>query len=209
MVSELLDWARKENLQPAPITVEIWKTLPEDFCRLVEVVNGEAVRAESPFRPHQKAARRIADFIETAADAHMSRYNDGCLDVDTDFDVLLWELPRATIRRPDAALFACAPPDLRPLPASMVKLVVEVVSPGTERVDTADKMAEYALAGIPWYWIVHLADNEVAVIETFVLDHLLNQYRPHRTLEHTDGVAEIDLPIAVKLDWSRLIGLAR
>ncbi|MFB7723481.1 Uma2 family endonuclease [Nocardia sp. NPDC056100] len=208
-MSELLDWARKENLQPAPITVEIWKKMPEDFCRLVEVVNGEAVRAESPSRPHQKAGRRIADLLETAAEAHISRYNDGCLDVDTDFDVLLWELPRVTIRRPDVALFECAPPDLRPLPASKVKLVVEIVSPGTERIDMADKMAEYALAGIPWYWIVHIADNDVVAIETYVLDHVSSQYRRHLELEHTNGVTDIELPIAIKLDWTRLSGLAR
>lgn len=208
-MSELLDWARKENLQPAPITVDIWKKMPEDFCRLVEVVNGEAVRAESPSRPHQKAGRRIADMLEAAADAHMSRYNDGCLDVDTDFDVVLWELPRATIRRPDVALFECAPPELRPLPASKVKLVVEIVSPGTERIDTADKMAEYAVAGIPWYWIVHIADNAVVAIETYVLDHISSQYRRHLELVHTGGVTDVELPIAVKLDWDRLAGLTR
>ncbi|MEV6767068.1 Uma2 family endonuclease [Nocardia sp. NPDC051030] len=208
-MSEVLDWAREENLQPAPITVDIWKKLPEEFCRLVEVVNGEAVRAESPSRQHQKAARRIADLIETAAELHMGRYNDGCLDIDTDFDVLLWELPRATIRRPDVALFDCAPSELRPLPASKVKLVVEIISPGTERVDTADKLAEYALAGIPWYWIVYVVDNDVAAIETYVLDHVLNQYRPHQKLERSDEITPVDLPIAIKVDWKRLTQLAR
>ncbi|MFE3193395.1 Uma2 family endonuclease [Nocardia sp. NPDC059240] len=208
-MSEVLDWAREENLQPAPITVEIWKKLPEDFCRLVEVVNGEAVRAEAPTRPHQKAARRIADMIETAAESHMGRFNDGCLDVDTDFDVLLWELPRATIRRPDVALIECAPPDLRPLPASMVKLVIEVISPGTERVDTADKLAEYALAGIPWYWIVYIADNAVSAVQTYVLDHVLNQYRPHQKLEWSEEPAVFDVPISITVDWARLNQLVR
>jgi Uma2 family endonuclease len=208
-LSELLDWAREENLQPAPITLEIWKELPEDFCRLVEVVNGEAVRAEAPTRPHQKATRRLADLIETAAEAHMSRYNDGCLDVDTDFDVLLWELPRVTIRRPDVALFQCAPADLRPLPASMVQLVIEVISPGTERIDRADKLAEYALAGIPWYWIVWTGDNRVESIETYVLDHVSRLYRLHAKVPRTDGETVIDVPIEVPIDWGRLDGLVR
>lgn len=208
-MSEILDWAREENLQPAPITLEIWKKLPENFCRLVEVVNGEAVRAEAPTRPHQKSARRIADFIETAAEAYVGRYSGGCLDVDMDFDVLLWELPRVTIRRPDVALFECAPPELRPLPASMVKLVIEVVSPGTERLDTADKLAEYALAGIPWYWIVWLSDNCVDSIEVYVLDHVLGQYRLHMKLEPSDSQTVIDVPIEIKIDWTRLGVLAR
>lgn len=38
------DWATPDNLQPEPITVEIWRDLPEEFCRQVEVVNGQAVR---------------------------------------------------------------------------------------------------------------------------------------------------------------------
>jgi len=205
----MLNWAHEENLQPEPITLEIWKELPEEFCRLVEVANGEAVRAESPLRPHQKAARRLADLVEIAADAHMSKYNDGCLDVDTDFDVMLWELPRLTIRRPDVALFHCAPPELRPLPASMVKLVIEIVSPGSERIDTTDKLIEYAFAGIPWYWIVRLGENRVDAIDVYVLDHVLGYYRLHRKLQRADEDSGIDMPIEIKLDWKRLSELSR
>ncbi|WP_280361156.1 Uma2 family endonuclease [Nocardia wallacei] len=208
-MSEVFDWAREENLQPAPITLDIWRKLPEDFCRLVEVVNGEAVRAESPNRPHQKAARRLADMVEAAAEAHMARYNDGCLDVETDFDVVLWELPRATIRRPDVALFRCAPAELRPLPASMIELVIEIVSPGTERIDITDKLAEYAQAGIPWYWIVWIADNRVVSIDTHVLDHVVRQYRPHGKLAPSEGETMVDVPVEIRIEWGRLAGLAR
>ncbi|PXX68867.1 putative restriction endonuclease [Nocardia tenerifensis] len=208
-MSAVFDWAKEENLQPAPITVRIWQGLPESFCRLVEVVNGEAVRAESPTRSHQKAARRIADMIETAAEAHGSRDRDVCLDVGTNFDVLLWQDPHATIRRPDIALYECAPEELRPLPASAVKLVVEVTTPGTEKVDIADKKAEYALAGIPWYWIARLADNRISAIQTHVLDHAIGQYRPHILLEPISSESVADLPIRISIDWQRLSRLAR
>ena len=211
-MSEVFDWAREENLQPAPITMDIWKKLPEDFCRLVEVVNGEAVRAEAPLRTHQNAGRRLADLLDAAAEAHMAKYPETCLDVSTDFDMSLWELPRLTIRRPDVALYECVPGELRPLPASKVKLVVEIVSPGSEHVDTADKLAEYALAGIPWYWIVRIVDNDVVSIKTHVLDHVLGQYRPHVEWEPaapSDTQVVIDLPIRVQLDWTRLRGLVR
>jgi len=61
------DWATPENLQPEPITVEIWRDLPEEFCRQVEVVNGQAVRCEAPRRAHQAAAKRLATVLDSAA----------------------------------------------------------------------------------------------------------------------------------------------
>ncbi|MBC7302241.1 MAG: Uma2 family endonuclease [Nocardia sp.] len=205
-MSAIFDWATSDNLQPEPVTLEIWRKLPEDYCRQVEVVNGDIVRAESPNRAHQKAARRLADLVEAAALAHVNQYG-GCLDVDTDFDVVLWEFPRATIRRPDVALFDCAPNDLRPLPASLVKIAIEVVSPGTEMVDIADKKTEYALAGIPWYWLVWVADNSVSMIKIFVLDHVLGQYVPHLELQPSVGESVVDAPIRCRIDWKRLSDL--
>lgn len=46
--------------------------------------------------------------LDAAAEAHMERNPGTCLDTSTDFDVLLWEIPAAAIRSPDAALFDCA-----------------------------------------------------------------------------------------------------
>lgn len=208
-MSAIFDWATPENLQPEPITLEIWRKLPEDYCRQVEVVNGQTLRCEAPSRPHQKAARRLADMIESAVDQHMNQNRGSCLDVDTDFDLTLWELPKATIRRPDVALYDRAPEEVRPLPASHVKIVIEVVSPGNEKVDTGDKMAEYALSGIPWYWVVWVSDNRVTSIDTHVLDHTLDAYRLYRVLEPGDGTTHVDVPIRVKLDWNRLTELTR
>jgi Uma2 family endonuclease len=206
-MSAIFDWATPENLQPEPITLEIWRKLPEDYCRQVEVVNGQAIRCEAPSRPHQKAARRLAEMIEAAAGHHMRLNQGSCLDVDIDFDITLWSLPKATIRRPDVALYDCAPEDVRPLPASLVRIVVEVVSPGNEKVDTGDKMAEYALAGIPWYWVVWVSDNRVTSIDAYVLDHTLGSYRLYRALEPDGGTVHVDVPIRIKLDWDRLTDL--
>ncbi|MFI1465179.1 Uma2 family endonuclease [Nocardia carnea] len=204
-MSAIFDWATSDNLQPEPVTVEIWRKLPEDYCRQVEVVNGNIVRAEAPRRAHQKAARRLADMIETGAREHTGRFG-GCLDVDTDFDVLLWDFPRATIRRPDIALFDCAPDDMRPLPAGLAKLVVEVVSPGSEKVDTTEKKAEYAAAGIPWYWVVWIGDNRVIEIDVHVLDHGAGEYRLYRSIAPA-AAALVEVPVRIELDWARLSDL--
>ena len=77
--------------------------------RQVELVNGQVVRCEKPTRAHQSAAARITAMLDAAAEAHMERNPGTYLDTSSDFDVLLWEVPAATIRSPDAALFDCAP----------------------------------------------------------------------------------------------------
>jgi Uma2 family endonuclease len=207
-MSAIFDWARPDNLQPEPITAEIWRKLPEEFCREVEVQNGQAVRCESPSRPHQTAAHRLRTMLESAAEQYMRDNPGECLDVNTDFDVILWELPAMTLRRPDVALFDCAPPDVRPLPVSHVRLVVEVVSPGNAKLDTTEKMAEYARAGIPWYWVVWVGDNRVTLINVYVLDHALNAYRLHRALEPDIAMA-VDVPIRIRVGWDRLAELTR
>src|ERR1700732_2936198 len=75
------DWATPENLQPEPITVEIWRELPEEFCRQVEVVNGQAVRCEAPRRAHQAAARRLATVLDSAAADYAALHPGSCPDV--------------------------------------------------------------------------------------------------------------------------------
>ena len=207
--TSIYDWAVPANLQPEPITVEIWRDLPEEFCRQVELVNGQVVRSEKPSRAHQAAATRVVALLDAAAEAHMKRNTGTCLDTSSDFDVLLWEIPAATIRSPDAALFDCAPNDVRPLPASLVKVVVEVVSPGSRKADKLDKMAEYADAGIPFYWLVWLSDDDVLSIDVHVLDHTLGYYRLFRTLTPEQEVSTIEVPIRVQVDWRRLTRLVR
>jgi Uma2 family endonuclease len=205
----IYDWAVTANLQPEPISVEIWRNLPEEFCRQVELVNGQVVRCEKPSRAHQAAATRIAAMLDAAAEAHMERNPDTCLDTNSDFDVLLWEVPTATIRSPDAALFDGVPNDLRPLPASHLKVVVEVVSPGSRKADKLDKMAEYAEAGIPFYWLVWLSGDHVLSIDVHVLDHTLGYYRLYRTLSPEQETSTIDVPIRIQIDWNRLAHLVR
>src|ERR1700746_81978 len=167
----IYDWATIANLQPEPISVEVWRNLPEEFCEQVELVNGQVVRCEKPSRAHHAGASPPAAMPAAPAGAYMERNPGSCLDTSNDFDVLLWEVPAATIRSPDAALFDCAPNDVRPLPASHVQVIVEVVSPGSRKADKLDKMAEYADAGIPFYWLVWLSEEHVLSIDVHVLDH--------------------------------------
>ncbi|MFG1677830.1 Uma2 family endonuclease [Micromonospora sp. NPDC049282] len=57
-------------------------------------------------------------------------------------------------RIPDLVVWSKAQADGVWLPTADVLLVVEIVSPGSEGIDTVTKRSEYAAAGIPQYWIV-------------------------------------------------------
>ncbi|NMO53638.1 Uma2 family endonuclease [Actinoplanes sp. TBRC 11911] len=57
-------------------------------------------------------------------------------------------------RIPDLVLWSKAQADGVWLPVTNVLLVVEIISPGSEGVDTVTKRTEYAGAGIPQYWLV-------------------------------------------------------
>lgn len=122
----IYDWAVTGNLQPEPVTLQVWRNLPEDFCRQVEVVSGQAVRAERPDRAHQAAARQIAGMLDAAAEASMAANPGTCLDAGGRFSVLVWEDPAPAIRSPDAALFACAPDDVRTLTPEQEVSVIDV-----------------------------------------------------------------------------------
>jgi Uma2 family endonuclease len=88
-------------------------------------------------------------------------------------------------------------------------VVVEVVLPGTTKTDGVEKLSEYAKAGIPFYWLVWLSGNHVNSIDVHVLDHMSGAYRHVRTLGPEDEVSVIDVPIRIKVEWSRLSNLIR
>ncbi|WP_280257820.1 hypothetical protein [Nocardia abscessus] len=67
------------------------------------------MRITNPGNP--KAVHRLLAMLEAAAREYMAEDPSARLDADHDFDVVLWEVPRATIRRPDIAVFERVPAD--------------------------------------------------------------------------------------------------
>ena len=57
-------------------------------------------------------------------------------------------------RIPDLVVWGKTAPDGVWLPPDDVLLAVEIISPGSEGIDTVTKRSEYAGAGIPQYWTV-------------------------------------------------------
>jgi Uma2 family endonuclease len=130
-----------------------------DTNRFVELSEGELIMPPHPTNTHQRIVLRLVlvfqSFVE-ARDVGTIRF--------APLPVRLWP---GKIREPDILFVShehadrigeqfYGPPDL----------VVEVISPGTRRVDRGEKFLEYARAGISEYWLV---DPEAQSIEVFVL----------------------------------------
>ncbi|GAA2573453.1 Uma2 family endonuclease [Actinomadura fulvescens] len=197
-------WLLSIRQQVAPVTAEEYDALPEDIARVIEVVDGYVVYCEPPTPEHQIAGRRLANLIEGHARAAMSRGHD-CLTVNTDIDLRLRDVPLLN-RRPDVVLYRCLDRDLgERLRPEYVSLVVEIVSPGSETQDSADKLGEYAKAGIPHYWIVRLDATGVSMIERHQLDRAAMLYKHVGTLMKDEGgTPELGNPIPLTIEWQEL-----
>ena len=74
-------------------------------------------------------------------------------------------------RIPDLVVWSKAQTDGVWLPAADVLLVVEIMSPGSEGIDTVTKRIEYAAAGIPQYWIVGQDSAQTVTVHRLRDDH--------------------------------------
>ena len=88
-------------------------------------------------------------------------------------------------------------------------MIIEVVSPGSDKTDRVEKMGEYASAGIPFYWLVWITDNRAASIDVYVLDHAIEAHRLLRTLASEDEVSVLEVPVRIKVPWTQLSALVR
>ncbi|HID62212.1 MAG TPA: Uma2 family endonuclease [Anaerolineae bacterium] len=130
-----------------------------DTNRFVELSEGELIMPPHPTHTHQLIVLELA----TVMRAFVQQKDLGTVQI-APLPVRLWP---GKIREPDILFVArehadrigeqvYGPPDL----------VVEVLSPATQRTDRQEKATEYARAGVREYWIV---DPEARTIEVLVL----------------------------------------
>lgn len=74
-------------------------------------------------------------------------------------------------RIPDLVVWSKAQADGVWLPVTDVLLAVEIISPGSEGVDTVTKRREYAAAGIPQYWVVDQDQAQTVTMHRLDGDH--------------------------------------
>jgi len=132
--------------------------LSERTNRIIELSEGRLIVPPMPTPEHQDILWNVAEILKAWARQHGGRAFVAAL------PVRLWA---GKFREPDVILYTREHQDrIGKKYAGVPDLAVEVLSPSTEKVDMADKMREYAEAGIPEYWVV---DAETPHLEQYVL----------------------------------------
>ncbi len=175
------------------LTLEEWDALPEDVSRRFELVDGVLQMSPRPTSNHQLAMMLLGAQLNAVLVAHQ-------LVAVPDVDVVLVESFPPLLRAPDIVVVPMA--DARTGPkryrADQLRLAIEIVSPGTARVDRVAKMAEYAESAIPNYWIIDL-DGGVT-LDAFTLAD--GAYRP--SLAGAVGTVTLAEPVPMTIDLAAL-----
>lgn len=171
-------------------TYDDYLQLPNDGNRY-EIIEGVLYVSPVPWTPHQVLSRRLQfAFYELERQGFGYIYNaptglmlDGGTTVEPDL-IYLRADQRSQIKR---KYILGAP-----------HLIVEVLSPGTVRLDRVKKLRLYSKNQIPHYWLL---DPESKVLEVMKL--VGSHYRMEATLESGDSYESDDFP-GLKLNLSEL-----
>ena len=142
------------------LTLEEWNRLEPHEEHRTECVEGALVLAPRPHYRHQIISTELVTQLKAQLPADLVAIPD--------VDILLTEVP-LTMRAPDLVVVPLSVIQARPdqLTARDVRLVVEIVSPGSRRMDRVMKRDEYAEAGIAEYWLL---DGEPLTLTAYALD---------------------------------------
>ena len=129
------------------LSLEEWAALPEDSERRYELAEGVLVVAARPIARHQKLILRLGSQLE--------QRSSGRYGVLPEYEVVVEDGPAATVRVPDLVLVAADLADDTPrVYARDTVAVVEILSPGSRRLDRVMKYSEYAESSVPFYLLV-------------------------------------------------------
>ncbi|MFI6871371.1 Uma2 family endonuclease [Nocardia sp. NPDC050406] len=170
------------------LTMAEWSALREDGDLFCELVDGVPVVAPQPPR-HQLAVWRLAAQLEPSLPAPLAALARIELVVEAEFP--------ATVRIPDVLVVggAAGAAHASRVQPSEVLAAIEILSPGSRRVDRIMKPAEYAAVGIEHYWLL---DPEGTVrLTAYRLSHgryePVGEYRDRVTLDLAGHALPLDL----------------
>ena len=145
------------NLQKSTIAdIDDIYTLPEG--QRAELIDGQIYMMAPPTRRHQQIllsiSRKIADYIDS---------NGGPCEVDiAPFAVFLNKDDKNYVE-PDISVI-CSPDKLTDKGCvGAPDWIIEIVSPGSRRMDYYTKLFKYRTAGVREYWIVDTEKNRITV----------------------------------------------
>lgn len=142
---------------PAPaglLSLADWEALPESEFNRIELQEGVLIVSPRPKPEHQETLGELYVQLRAQIPPGVKVY--------LEIDVIIDGDHPPTVRVPDLALVDAHAPE--PITAESVVVAIEIVSPGTARMDLVTKRSEYAGAGIPHYWIVH-PDHTLTALE--------------------------------------------
>lgn len=171
--------------QSGLLTLSDWTALPEEERFRIELQEGVLQVSPRPRFRHQASQARLVMALN-------AQIPDGLLAV-TEIDVILDASEFPTVRIPDLAVLSTAPTE--PVTADQLLLAVEIVSPGSRRLDTVMKRSEYEDAGVPHYWILH-ADRSLTTLRLGP-DGVYAETAPRAIgAFHTDDPFPVDVDLA-------------
>jgi Uma2 family endonuclease len=188
--------------QRLPLTVAGYIDLGEDPDGVrYELQEGNLVMSPRPTTAHQLCVHEVLYQLREQVPTHLR----GVAEVDVDLALVPPGKP-GTVRAPDIVV---VPRDVLTrlrhdggvITAHDVVLVVEVLSPGSQRLDTIIKHGEYADAGIPHYWVVDLGEPGERAILT--AHHLAGAFG-YADAGPAVGVFTATEPFAVRIDLDAL-----
>ncbi len=168
------------------LSLDEWIALPESSEWRFELAEGVPVISARPIRRHQKLVMRLGAQLEDRAERRFT--------VTPEFEVVVSAGAAATVRVPDLVLGPPGLPDDTPrLFGAEAVAVVEILSPGSRRLDRVLKYSEYAEAGVPVYLLVE-PGPPVVLSEYRLVDAAYALVAEHR------GSAPLGLGVTLDLD---------
>jgi Uma2 family endonuclease len=174
------------------LTIEEFVRLPEDTSRRYELQEGVLIVSPRAAWLHQRVLLHLTTALQPQLpfDCPMA----------TDMEVVIQAGHPATIRVPDVVIAKPGAVSGNPprLAAEQVLVAVEIISPGSRRIDTRLKPYEYAEAGIPHYWVIDL-DEPLSLAAYHHAGEFGYQEAPAVT-----GLFETSEPFPLRVDLTEL-----